>query len=109
MLNNKKVWEYVKDIYPFQLNAEKTYQSDNLASYLDLTFAIEKVGKRSTKLYDKSDDFDCTLSIFHSCQVIYHLALLMVFTSRSSLKSVSKVLLPTLLHDQLIQTGYQEI
>ena len=75
----------MKDICPSQLNVEKTNQSDNLASYLDLIFTTEKDGKLSTKLYDKRDDFDFYRSIFHSCQVIYHLALLMVFTSRSSL------------------------
>ena len=58
VFNNKNFWEYVKDIYPFQLNVEKTNQSDNLASYLDLIFTIEKDGKLSTKLYDKRDDFD---------------------------------------------------
>ena len=55
MLNDKKFWEYVKDIYPSKLNVEKT---DNMASYLDLTFTIGKDGKLSTKLYDKCDDFD---------------------------------------------------
>ena len=34
-----------KDIYPSQLNVEKTNQSNNLASYLDLTFTVEKMGK----------------------------------------------------------------
>ena len=58
VFNNRKFWEYVKDICPSQLNVEKTNQSDNLASYLDLTFTIEKDGKLSTKLYDKRDDFD---------------------------------------------------
>ena len=58
VFNNKKFWEYVKDIYPSQLNVEKTNKSYNLASYLDLTFTIEKDGKLSAKLYDKRDDFD---------------------------------------------------
>ena len=57
MFNNEKFWEYVKDIYPFQLNVEKTNQSDNLASYPDLTFTTEKDGNVSAKLYDKRDDF----------------------------------------------------
>ena len=57
VFDNKKFWEYVKDIFPFQLNVEKTNQSDNLASYFDLTFTIEKDGRLSTKLYDKRDDF----------------------------------------------------
>ena len=47
-----------KMIYPSQLNIEKTNQSVNLVSYLDLTFIVEKDGKFSTKLYDKRDDFD---------------------------------------------------
>ena len=58
VFNNKKFWENVKDIYPSQLNVEKTNQSDNLRSYLDLTFTFEKDRKLSTKLYDKCDDFD---------------------------------------------------
>ena len=56
--NNKKFWECVKDIYPSQLNVEKTNQSDSSASYLDLTFTIEKNRKLSAKLYEKRDDFD---------------------------------------------------
>ena len=58
VFNNKKFWEHIEDIYPCQLNVEKTNQSDNLESYLDLTFTIEKDGKLSTKLDDKLDDFD---------------------------------------------------
>ena len=45
-------------IYRSQRNVEWTNQSDHVASYLDLTFTIEKDGKLSTKLYDKRDDFD---------------------------------------------------
>ena len=41
-----------------QLNVEKTNQSDDLASYLDLTFTIGKDGKLPTKRNDKCDDFD---------------------------------------------------
>ena len=51
----KKLWEYFKNIYLSQINVEKTNQSDNMASYLDLTLIIEKDGKLSTKLYDKRD------------------------------------------------------
>ena len=36
----------------------KADQSDNLTSYLDLTFTMKKDGKLSTKLYEKRDDFD---------------------------------------------------
>ena len=62
VFNNKKFWEYVKDIYPSQLNVEKTNQSDNLESYLN--FTIEKDGKLSAKLFDKRDDFDFHLVNF---------------------------------------------
>ena len=58
VFNNEKFWEYVKDICPSQLNVERANQSDNLASYFDLTFTVEIDGKLSTKLYDKRDDFD---------------------------------------------------
>ena len=44
MLNSQKFWEYVKGIHPFQLNIEKTNQSDSLASYLDLTSTTERGG-----------------------------------------------------------------
>ena len=58
VFSDKKFWEYAKNIYLSQLNVEKTNQSDNLASYLDLTFTLEKDGNLSAKLYDKRDDFD---------------------------------------------------
>ena len=58
MDKTKQAENYVKDIYRSRLNVEKTNQSDNMASYLDLTFTIEKDGKLSTKLHDKRDDFD---------------------------------------------------
>ena len=54
-VNNKKFLDYLKEIHPSQLTAEKANKSDDLANYLDLTFII---GKLSTRLYDKRDDFD---------------------------------------------------
>ena len=47
-----------------RVNVGKTNQSDNLASYLDLTFTTKKDGKLSTKLYDKRDDFDFYIVTF---------------------------------------------
>ena len=85
VFNNKKFWEYVKDIYPSQLDVEKTDQSDNLASYLHFTFTIGKDGKLLPSYMTNVMTLIFTLSIFHSCQVIYHLVLRMVFTSPSSL------------------------
>ena len=72
-------------VYMSQLTVEKANKSDHLADYLDLTFIIDSGGKLSTRLYDKRDNFDSTLSIFHSFPVTYHLALLMVCIFHSSL------------------------
>ena len=58
VFNNKKFFDYLKEIYPSQLTVEKANKSDHLADYLDLTFIIDSEGKLSTKLYDKRDDFD---------------------------------------------------
>ena len=58
VVNNTKFWEYAKDIFTYQLYAKKKNQSDNRASYFDLTFIIENDGKLSTKLNDKRHDFD---------------------------------------------------
>ena len=56
--NNKKLLDYLKEIYPSQLTVGKANKSDHLANYLDLTFIIDSGGKLSTRLYDKRDDFD---------------------------------------------------
>ena len=58
VFNNKKVLDYLKEIYPSQLTVEKANKSDHLANYLDLTIIIDSGGKLSTRLYDKRDDFD---------------------------------------------------
>ena len=58
VFNNKKFLVYLKEIYPSQLTVEKANKSDHLADFLDLTFVIDSGGKRSTRLYDKRDDFD---------------------------------------------------
>ena len=85
VFNNKKFLDYLKQIYPSQLTVEKANKSDHLADYLDLTFIIPPLSKLLSRLYDKHDDFDFTLSIFHTFPATYHLALLMVCTFHSSL------------------------
>ena len=40
VFNNKKVLDYLKEIYRSQLTVAKTNKSDHLADYLDLTFII---------------------------------------------------------------------
>ena len=66
VFNNKKLRDYVKEIYPSQLTVEKANTSDDQANYLDLTFIIESNNRLYTKLYDKRDGFDfphCQFSI----------------------------------------------
>ena len=58
VFNNSKCFDYLKEIYPSQLTAEKADKSDHLENYLDLTFMIGSGGKLSTRLYNKRDDFD---------------------------------------------------
>ena len=58
VFNNKKLLEYLKEIYPSHLTVEKANESDHLAHFLDLAFIIDSGGKLSTRLYDKRDNFD---------------------------------------------------
>ena len=57
VFSNKKLLDYLKEIYPSQLTVEKANKSDHLADYLDLTFIIDSGGKLSARLYDKRRDF----------------------------------------------------
>ena len=57
VFNNKKVLDYLIEMYPSQLTVEKADKSDHLADYLDLPCIMDSGGKLSTKLYDKCDDF----------------------------------------------------
>ena len=83
VFNNKKFLDYLKEIYPSQLTVEKANKSDHLADYLDLTFIIDIVSFQAGYMTNVMI-LACTLSIFHSLPAIYHLALLMVYTFRSS-------------------------
>ena len=64
VFNNIKFGDYVKEIYPSQLTAEKANTSDDLANYLDLTFIGESNNRLYIKLYDKRDDFDFRIVSF---------------------------------------------
>ena len=77
VFNIKKIFDYLKEIYPSQLTVEKANKSDHLANYFDLTFIIDSGGKLSTRFYDKrGDGFDSqvvnfpflsrNMHIFHS-------------------------------------------
>ena len=58
VFNNKNFLDYLNEINPSRLTAEKANKSDHLADELDLTFIKDSGGKLSTRLHDKRDDFD---------------------------------------------------
>ena len=66
VFNNKKLSDYLKEIYPSQLTVETATKSDHLTDYLDLTFIIDNGGKLSTRLSDKRDHFDLKIVNFPS-------------------------------------------
>ena len=53
----KKCIDYVKDIYPSEVNVERVNILDDQANYLDLIFIIDYHNRLHTKLYDKHNDF----------------------------------------------------
>ena len=56
-LSNSKFGDYVKRIYPIELEIKDTTDTVKSASYLDLHLEIDNEGRLKTKLYDKRDDF----------------------------------------------------
>ena len=59
-LNNDKFSDYLRYIYPDELEIKDTTESLLSASYLDLLLDIRD-NSICTKLYDKRDDFDFTI------------------------------------------------
>ena len=58
VINNRKFIDFVKEIYPSELNVKKADRSDDQANYLDLISVISNNDRLYTKLYDKCDDFN---------------------------------------------------
>ena len=56
--NNKRLKEFISDIYPKELTISETTESTSVASYFDLLFTLDKSNNITTKLYDKLDTFD---------------------------------------------------
>ena len=56
--NNIKFTDYVRDIYPSELNVEKANKLDDQSNYLDSTLIKSNNIRLYTKLYDKHDDFN---------------------------------------------------
>ena len=55
--NNKRVKEFISDIYPKGLTISETTESTSVASYLDLLFTRDRSNNITIKLYDKRDAF----------------------------------------------------
>ena len=55
--NNKRLEEFISDIYPKEFSISETTESTSVASYLDLLFTRDKNNSITTKLYDKCDAF----------------------------------------------------
>ena len=55
--NNKRLKEFISDIYPKELTISETTESTSIAPYLDLLFIPDKDNNITTKLDDKCDAF----------------------------------------------------
>ena len=53
----------VSQIYPSELQLNKAFTSDTEVAFLDLHSSISN--DISAKIYDKRDDFDFEINIFH--------------------------------------------
>ena len=68
----------VNRIYPPELQLNKANTSDTEAPFLDLHLSISN-GFVSSKIYDKRDDFDFDMQIFHFWMVTFPVLPLMGF------------------------------
>ena len=83
VFNNKKFFDYLKEIYQSQLTVEEANKSAQLADYF-ISHSSDSRGNLSTRLYDKRDDFDFHIVNFPFLLRYIPSGLLMVCTFRSS-------------------------
>ena len=55
--NNKRLKEFISDIYPNELTISETTESTSVASHFNLLFTRDEKNNITTKLYDKRDAF----------------------------------------------------
>jgi hypothetical protein len=63
-INNDPFDSYVDSIYPSELKIVNSTESSTSASYLDILLNIVALGKLTTQLYDKLDDFNFVIVNF---------------------------------------------
>ena len=69
-VNNSKFEKEICNIYPPELTLKRTSESERNLSYLDISISICG-SKYVTEVYDKRDDFNFDIVIFHICVVIF--------------------------------------
>ena len=57
-LNNSRFGDFVKCIYPIELEIKDTTDTDRSTSYLNLHLEVDSEDRLRTNLYDKRDDFN---------------------------------------------------
>ena len=63
-VNNPDFDNYLRQMYPAELEIKNTTRSNTSASYLDFTPVDQKGGQLRTSLYDKRDDFNFHITNF---------------------------------------------
>jgi superfamily II helicase len=70
-INNNQLHSYVDSIIPSELEIKDTTESSTAASYLDVLLNIDTLGRLTTQLYDKLDDFNFAIVNFpYTCSNI---------------------------------------
>ena len=63
-INNPEFENYLRQMYPAELEIKDTTESTTSASYLDLLLSIGRDGQLHTSIYDKRDDFNFHITNF---------------------------------------------
>ena len=80
--DNSYFAQMVSQIYPTELQLNKTHPSYTVASFLELDLSITN-GVVSTKIYDKREDFNFEIVNFHFLMEMFLTPLHMVYTFRN--------------------------
>ncbi len=79
-INNPSFSQWLPSIYPGELEIKETLETTCTASFFDLHLRFDSNGKRSTKKYDKRDDFDFEIINFlYLCSNIPTSPMLFIF------------------------------